>query len=146
MTLKNAFRSMGMTFLFSTTFQILIISVISWIMASESIVYTRDLYQIPLVAFLSSLGAFVFVRKRENEEGRLEWTVRRIFHFAFTGGVVFGALVFFGWVRTGNMIAAFVSFLAIYGIFSISSEIRARQLARRLNEKLNENLSEETLS
>ena len=143
MTQKIFVQIIGKTFLFATTFQVLMISGISLIMGTDTTVYTRDLYQIPVIAFLSALPGLIFMRVAGKEESRWKWTIRRLLHFALTGGIVFTALTFFGWIRPGNIIVPVISFIVIYGIFSIGSEMQDREFAKKLNEKLNQKLNEE---
>jgi len=120
-----------------TVFQTVFISIFAWFLFSDSTIYARNLYQLPVIGALSTLPTLLYIKR--SEPSQLEWIIRRILHFVLTAGVVFGALTHFGWVyaQTQNAIIAFAVFLLVYIASTIVGSVRANRLANQLNERIN---------
>jgi len=135
MKLKYALKFMFHLFCIITTFQLIFVATTWTIGGEEFSLVPLDLFKLPLIAFVSVLPSFLLVFKDTISHKAL--TIRMILHFVLTSGIVFGLLIYFGWLSTKNAVFIVPFFLAIYISAYITQEIRARKLAKQLNEKLN---------
>ena len=136
MKLRDAFKLMLVAACIATIFQILAVSLFAWFFDINNTIYARNLYQLPLIGVLSTLPTLIFVR---SNAGQVEWIIRQILHFILTVGIVFTALIHFGWVytQTQTIFRVFVVFLVAYLTASVIGAVRGRKLADKLNERIN---------
>ena len=136
MKLYDAFKIMLIGACLATVFQLLFISIFAWLSDIDSVVYSRNLYQLLLVGILSTLPTLILVRKNASQ---LEWIFRQILHFILTASIVLFALVHFGWVyaQTQSVLRVFLVFLIVYTTTAVAGAIREKKLADKLNERIN---------
>ena len=135
MKLKAALKNMFTLFCIITTFETIFIASISWLPDQNFIFNARDLFKIPFVAFAGVLPVLILVRSEKTP--RAELMIRKTLHFILTAGVVFGLLIYFGWMDMTNAVFIAAFFLAIYIPATVVQEIRAKKLADQLNAKIN---------
>ena len=137
MKLKNAIKFMALLFCILTTAQVLFVGAINMYMDNNMTMTMQDLLRFPLISFAAVLPTLIFVRnKAKNRSSRIETFLFPILHFTLTAGIVFGLLIYFGWMDASNAIIMVAFFLAIYVPAYAIQEIRDRKLAKRLNEKI----------
>ena len=133
MRLKEALKFMFYIFCMVTTFETLFIAALG--LADREMIFTaRELFKIPLVAFLSALPVFILVGR--DTAPRTEWVIRKVAHFTITAAIVFGLLTYFSWLDKQNAFFVILLFLALYAAAYIIQEIRAKQLAAEINKRL----------
>lgn len=136
MKLKEALLFMFHLFCVITTCEILFIAGMALLFHSTLQFGPLYLLEIPLVALCGVLPVLLFVGS--EKASRLSLNLRKALHFVLTAGVVFGLLLYLGWMDTQNAVAVLVLFLLIYAGAWIVQETRERTLAKQLNERLNE--------
>ena len=133
MRLKEALRFMFFVFCLVTTLETLFIATLG-LLGTGFTFEASELFQIPLVAFLSALPVLILIRS--ETASRTEWIIRKAAHFALTAGAVFGMLIYFGWLDKQNALFVVLFFLIVYAAAYIIQELRAKQLADEINKRL----------
>ena len=136
MTLKNALKTMVISFCAATTFQVAAVS-LATLVAGDNYAHMMppvELYVFLLVGVLCALPVLVLVRSEAAP--RWEWRVRRVLHLLLTGGLTFGALAYFGWVTPENLWWPIGIFLFLYAALSVIDAVHAKRLADRINKKI----------
>ena len=138
MKLKYALKFMFFLFCVVTTFQVLLVGVVNIILENDNTMTFWDMLKLPLVSFASVIPTLIFVRGKTNkQQTRAEAVILPILHFALTAGLVFGLLIYFGFMDAANAAILVAFFLAIYIPAYIFQELRDRKLAKQLNERIN---------
>ncbi|MCL2163676.1 MAG: DUF3021 domain-containing protein [Oscillospiraceae bacterium] len=138
MRLKDTLKFMFTLFCAVTTFQVIFIGVMNLIYDNGFMMSMRDILRLPIISFLSALPMLIFVRSKTKKPlARVKAILLQALHFTLTAGIVFGLLVYFGWVDAANAIFIVVFFLAIYISAYVFQELRDRKLAKQLNERIN---------
>ena len=138
MKLKYALKFVFILFCVITTAQVLFISTVSIITGSETLMTSWDMLKLPLVAFASVLPTLMYVRRNTKKlPGRAEAIILQILHFTLTSGIVFGLLIYFGYMGAANAAFIIALFIVIYVPACVIQERRDRKLANKLNERIN---------
>ena len=138
MKLKYAFKFMFVLFCVITTFQILFICLINFMDDNVILMTTKGLLRIPFVSFAGVLPTLIFVfGKDKNHLTGAAAIIMPALHFALTAGIVFGLLIYYGWMDAANAAFIIAFFLAIYVSAYVYQGLRDRKLAKQLNERIN---------
>lgn len=96
------------------------------------------LWQIPVIAFVCSLGNFMHPYR---EASRRRVMCQKILHYLYINVVVLGGGYYFAWIERGNMLMLSVMALGIFVVFVVVSAVlwswRKKETAL-LNRKLQE--------
>ena len=135
MTLKDTLKFMFILFCAITTFQAIFISIFATLTGSENILYTQELYKLPLIGFLSTLPTLIFIGS--DKVSRLDLNIRKVVHLFLTAVIVFWSLTYFEWLDRENALPVAIFFMIIYITGHIIGEMRAKKLADELNKRIN---------
>ena len=134
MKLRAALKFMSVLFFAITTFEILFIAALGFIIDSSLTFMARELYRIPLIALLSVMPVLIMVR--DEKASRAEWIVRKVLHLLLTAGIVFFMLIHYKWMDRDNALFIISFFSVVYVAGCVFEEFRAKRLADRLNARI----------
>ena len=138
MKLQYAIKFMSILFCIITTCQVVFIGACNLLLGNDVMMSMQDLMKLPLISFASVLPTLIFVRtKTKTPPAREEAIFIPILHFALTAGIVFGLLIYFGFMDVANAAILVAFFLAIYIPAFLFQKFRDKRLARLLNERIN---------
>ncbi|MCL2047466.1 MAG: DUF3021 domain-containing protein [Defluviitaleaceae bacterium] len=135
MKLKEALKSIYISFCSIATFQLLFISSSVFWSDNEISMDAGGLFSLVVIAFFSSLPILLFVHKETIS--RVELVLRKVAHFILTAAVVFSLLLYYEWLDTKNALFTVVFFLFLYIALYVYQTLRAKRLAAQINERLN---------
>lgn len=96
------------------------------------------LWQIPVIAFVCSLGNFIHPYREVSRKRRI---CQKILHYLYINVVVLGGGYYFAWIRRGNMLMPAVMALGILMVFvAVSAVVWSWQ--KKETELLNRKLQE----
>jgi len=125
--------------------QLIFVPILHIINDTNEVVYIRDLYRYPLIAFGSVLPTFVLINnERITRNG---WRIRVVLHCFLTQAAVFGGLVYFG--RVTNLIILAQISLFFTGIYAGAWWVfnrKQQSLANKINERINSLHEDEDLT
>ena len=134
MKLKDALKSMPLSFSMATTFQVVMLSLGNLLWESDVTMYLRDLFIFPLVGILCSLPILLLVRSESAP--RWELFARRVLHMLLTGGLALGALTWFGWITLETLWWPVGIFLVLYTVLTIHDVTQANRVADQINAQI----------
>jgi hypothetical protein len=135
MKIKETLRKMAFLFVNLYTSVLMVLAAITVIIGGTLSFGAWDLLKMGCVTLAGVLPTFMFAFTEAATK-----TVYRLLtrlHFALTGGMVFGLLIFFGWINLQNAAVIAVVYIVVYIVNSVLVNIRDRHLADKLNERLN---------
>ena len=135
MSIKAALKYILILFCFCTTFIFFITGVIAVFISPDTLIDGRHILNALFLAFAATIPTLVFVGG-ENASRRGIF-IRRAIHFFLTAGIIFGCLTYFEWMDATNIIYIILTFLIVYIVGTIITEIREKKLADKLNERIN---------
>ena len=135
MKLEKVLKLVPILYCIVTTIFFFILGVQSVLFFPGIILNGRDILNGMLLTFLSLLPVFILVYK-ENAS-RLERFLRHTIHFLLSGSIVFGFLIYFGYLIVETAAFAIAVFIFMYVAGYAIMEIRDRKLAAKLNERIN---------
>jgi len=136
MTFKHIVKFTFFLFCVITTMQIIFVPILDLINGRNDVIYIRDLYRYPLIAFASVLPTFILVNS--DQMSRNGWRIRVILHCILTQAAVFGGLVYFNRVTNLSILVQIgLFFTAIYAGAWWGFNRKQQSLANQINERIN---------
>lgn len=138
-SIKRKIKEILLTFCMVTTGSVLVSAVyIKVFWPDDPQVSVDILWQIPVIAFICSLGNFLYSYR---EAGRRRMLCRKLLHYLYINAVVLGGGYCFAWIEGGNILMPAVMALGILVVFAVVSAVVwgwHKKETERLNSKLQE--------
>ena len=134
MTFRKVLKLIPVMFCTVTTIFFFILGIQSIIFFPDVVFKGPDILFFLFMTFLTTLPTFILIQK--DTASRLERIIKQILHFLVSGCLVFGFLIYLGYLIMETAIYAIIMFSFMYIAGYVIMEIRDRKLAAKLNERI----------